>query len=136
MAVAIWSDAYLTGDATVDQQHRNLFQMVNDLHEAVVSGKGKDVLKPTLKRLATYTVEHFATEERLMQRAGYPGLPGHKAKHETLAGQATKLIADYDTGKAVLSITLSTFLADWLRHHINEEDKGMITWLRNQAAKP
>lgn len=133
MAIAIWNDAYLTGDALVDQQHRNLFQMVNDLHEAVVSGKGKEVLKPTLKKLATYTVEHFATEERLMQRAGYPGYTGHKAKHEALAGQATKLIGDYEAGRAVLTITLSQFLADWLRHHINEEDKGMITWLRAKA---
>lgn len=135
MGIAIWNDSYLTGDATVDLQHRNLFKMVNELHDAVVASKGKEVLQATLKKLGAYTIEHFGIEERLMQRAEYPGYEGHKAKHELLANQARQLIADYETGKAVLSITLSHFLADWLRHHINEEDKGMITWLRGRTTK-
>jgi len=133
MAIAIWDDAYLTGDAAVDLQHRNLFKMVNELHDAVVAGKGKEVLKPTLGKLAAYTIEHFGVEERLMQRAGYPGYPGHKAKHDALTTQAKTLIANYDSGKAVLTITLSQFLADWIRHHINEEDKGMIMWMRGRG---
>lgn len=135
MAIAIWNDSYLTGDATVDLQHRNLFKMVNELHDAVVAGKGKEVLQPTLKKLASYTIEHFGIEERLMQRAEYPGYDGHKSKHETLANQARTPIADYETGKAVLTITLSQFLSEWLRHHINEEDKGMITWMRGRPRK-
>lgn len=134
MSIAVWSDDYLTGNTAVDQQHKTLFAMVNDLHAAVVAGKGKEVLAATLGKLATYTVEHFATEERLMSLAKYPGHPAHKRKHDELAAKAAELIEGYKSGKVVLTITLSQFLADWLRHHINEEDKGLIAWLRQHKA--
>lgn len=134
MSVAIWNDAYLTGNAMVDQQHRNLFAMVNELHDAVVAGKGREVLSATLRKLSGYTIDHFASEESLMITAGYDGLANHKRKHDALASKAKEIIAGYQSGKLTLSITLSQFLADWLRHHIQEEDQALITWLRQKKA--
>ena len=63
---------------------------------------------------------------QLMAAKSYPGMAAHKAKHEDLTKQATKIIDDYRSGRAQLTITLSRFLADWLRTHIDVEDKGMI----------
>lgn len=127
---AKWDDKYLTGHMTVDSQHKHLFTLVNDLHEAIVAGKGREAQGKALEALATYCVEHFATEETLMQERGYPGYPEHKRKHDELTTKATDLIAGYKTGKLVLPMTLSTFLADWIRHHIGEEDQKLIAWLK------
>lgn len=46
--------------------------MVNDLHDAIMTGKSKEILTPTLTKLANYTIEHFQSEENLMAGVNYP----------------------------------------------------------------
>lgn len=132
MPIITWSDAYCTGDAVIDDQHRELFALVNELHDAIVVGRGRERIAPTLDRLAAYVTTHFAAEEELMERAGYAGLIVHRGRHRELASHAEKVIADYRAGRAVLTIALSRFLADWIRHHIDGEDKAMIAWFQRR----
>lgn len=131
MALATWDPKYATGNLAVDAQHRKLFEMVNALHDALLAGQGKEQLGPTLKSLAKYTIDHFATEERLMTEKVYPGIQEHKRKHEELASQVGKLVDDFTSSKLTLPLTLGRFLADWIRHHIDEEDKKMIDWIKS-----
>jgi hemerythrin-like metal-binding protein len=71
-----------------------------------------------------------------MAKVQYPGLPAHHRKHEDLARQTKDIVEAYRSGKLVLSITLSNFLADWLRHHIKEEDMAVVRHVRSIAADP
>lgn len=135
MALAIWNDSYKTGDGTVDSQHQALFAMVNELHDAILAGHGRDRIGSTLVKLGAYVATHFQTEERLMQAQAYPAFLAHKAKHDALGKDAAKVISDYESGRAMLTIALSRFLADWLRHHIDGEDKAMISWMRQRNAR-
>lgn len=133
MPIAIWLPKYETGNAAVDGQHRRLFEMVNELHHGIISGHGKETMGPTLKALAGYTLEHFATEEGFMRTSHYENYPRHKKEHDRLAKQVKELVAQYDEGQVPLPATLSKFLADWLTHHIKEEDMEMISWLRAKS---
>lgn len=108
--------------------------MVNEIHEGIMGGHGKDVLVPVLKRLAKYTVEHFATEEALMQRTNYPGYAAHKKQHDELTAKAVEIIQGYESGKITLPMTLSRFLTDWLRDHIKKTDMEMIRYVKKQGA--
>jgi hemerythrin len=134
MPIAIWMPKYLTGNAAVDRQHQRLFELVNDLHHGIIAGQGRETMGPTLKALAAYTLEHFATEEGFMRSARYEHYARHKAKHDQLAAQVKDLMAQYESGSLSLPGTLSRFLADWLTHHIKEEDMEMISWLREKEA--
>jgi hemerythrin len=134
MSVASWDDSYRTGNQKVDEQHKALFGMVNELHEAILANKSKEILAPTLEKLAKYTIEHFQTEETMMQQMAYPGLHGHKKKHEDLTSQVKQLVDGFRGGKMTLSITLSQFLANWLRHHIKEDDVTLIRFVREKTA--
>lgn len=133
MAFAEWEPRYETGDAEVDDQHRHLFGLMNDLHETLMAGTAKEKMGGTLRSLATYTVAHFRAEERLMGGIAYPGLPEHRRKHEELASQVGQLVVDHDAGRLTLPLTLARFLVDWLRHHIEEEDMRMVAWGRAAA---
>jgi len=139
MGIAKWDDSYKTGHKIVDTQHQELFRMVNELHDAIVANKSKQILQPTLEKLAKYTIEHFRSEETLMTEVKYPAINPHKRKHDELTKQVKELIEKYQTGKAVLSMTLSNFLADWLRHHIKEDDMALIKYVQahplSQTAK-
>lgn len=130
MPIATWNDTFKTGYKPVDTQHENLFGMVNQLHDAIIAGKGTESLAPTLEKLAAYTIDHFAEEEKLMKSINYPDFAAHKAKHVDLSNQVKDLMAKFKEGKLVLSMTISTFLANWLKHHIKEEDVTLIQYVK------
>lgn len=132
MTFALWSSDYETGHPDVDRQHRRLFELVNELHDAMAKGHGREAMEPSLKTLAAYTLEHFATEEALMRTEGYPDLERHQDKHEALTHQVEELLLRFSKGYLTLPSTLSRFLADWLKHHIREEDMAFIAWMREQ----
>lgn len=132
MPFIAWDSKYLTGNAEVDRQHQDLFAMVNALHDAITMAQGKELIIPTIDKLAAYVAKHFKTEESLMKSKNYPHLSEHKFAHDDLARKAAELIDGYRSGKLVLSFTLSRFLGDWLKVHILEEDMKLMTWLRTR----
>ena len=134
MPLVQFTDAYRTGDPTVDGQHIELFRMFNDLHGAILAGHERGQLQVTLDALTAYVATHFQTEEHLMLLHGYPGYAVHKTKHDDLAQNAAKVIEGYRSGKTVLTIALSRFFADWLRLHIEIEDKPMIRYFQARKA--
>ncbi len=67
LTVAHWQDDYLTGDARIDQEHKILFDMVNDLHAAMQNSASAARLQAMMQTMASHTTEHFQHEEALMQ---------------------------------------------------------------------
>ncbi len=61
-----WLPAYEIKVSEIDEQHRELFRMFNDLLDAMWDGKGRDIMQEKLQFLANYAVTHFNTEENYM----------------------------------------------------------------------
>ena len=125
MAFAEWDPRLETGNQTVDSQHRQLFGMVNELHEAITDHNDVAVLGGILYQLQRYTAVHFRSEEDLMVEVAYPDLERHHRLHLELADQTADLAAKYLSGEITLGLTLATFLRDWLNTHIGEVIKAM-----------
>ncbi|RMG85450.1 MAG: hypothetical protein D6708_15740 [Candidatus Dadabacteria bacterium] len=85
--------------------------------------------------LGKYAVEHFATEEALMQRHGYPGYAEHRAIHEAFKKDFGALAAEYDRNPEKLSVTIQVQrrVMDWLRGHILGTDQEMGAFLRGKG---
>jgi hemerythrin len=134
MAIAVWNNRFETGIAIIDTQHRALFEAVNKLADSFKAGTSKAQVKESLDFLVKYTVEHFQTEEQIMKDMGYPKVTSHIAEHLQLVQKAQALQAKLAEGKPV-TLEVSTFLADWLRHHINEVDMGYVEFKRERDRK-
>lgn len=132
MAIAIWSSRFETGIPVIDAQHKTLFEAVNKLADSFKAGTASAQVKASLDFLVKYTVEHFQTEETFMKEMGYPKLTSHMADHAQLVAKAQALQAKLAEGKPV-TVEVTTFLADWLKHHINEVDMGYVEFAK--AAK-
>jgi hemerythrin len=130
-----WEPKYEVGVAVVDAQHRTLFDRLNALFEAMQAGQGAQEISKTLAFLATYTVEHFKTEEELMKRSAYPGFLAHKAIHDDLTAQVVELQDKLDQGFQMLSLPVMHFLRGWLSHHISEEDRKVAAHLNRAGIR-
>ncbi len=122
MAFINWSDKLSVGVQQMDMQHKRLVELINELYEAMNSGKGNDVLGGVLNGLITYTKTHFKAEEQLMQQYGYANFPGHKKLHDELTSQVVELNEKIKSGQAVTAVSVGYFLKDWLQNHIMIED--------------
>ncbi len=123
MTLITWSDSYSVNSPEMDAQHKKLVAMINELHDAMKDGHGKEALGHTLDGLINYAAVHFADEEKLMAKVGFAELPAHKLEHEAFVKKALKLQADFHADEVVLSFTVMEFLKDWLVNHILKNDK-------------
>lgn len=118
-----WSDNLSVGISEIDEQHKNLIAQINALHEAMRSGQGKEALEKILGELAAYTQYHFGTEERYMQKFGYPGYAAHKDEHDAFVAEVAGFQKSYAAGRLGLSIEVMKFLRGWVAGHITGSDK-------------
>jgi hemerythrin-like metal-binding protein len=128
-----WQPQYSVNIPSIDGQHQNLFRLAGELHAAMSAGKGKAAVSQTLDRLVQYTKVHFAHEERLMSSHGYPDLAAHLAQHRGLTQKVMDFQADFEKGKALMTVQILQFLNDWLRHHIAESDKKYAPFMKERA---
>lgn len=133
MSLFEWNDSYSVGYPDIDNQHKRWFQIAQELHSAVVTRKGKEVLGPLLGNLVAYTKGHFATEERLMLTHGFPDYPAHKDQHEALRGKLAELQRDFEAGRATVAVEFLQFFKVWLAHHIHVVDNRVGAFLNQKV---
>jgi methyl-accepting chemotaxis protein/hemerythrin len=118
-----WNASYSTGVSKYDEQHKVLFNMINDLADAMQQKKSKDAVGRVLNGLAEYTVNHFADEERDFAQTHYPEEAAHKVLHKKLVDQVLALIGKFNAGEPLITQDVISFLQDWLINHIQGVDK-------------
>lgn len=133
MALINWSENFSVNIKEIDEQHKKLISMVNELHEAMKGGKGKEALGSIFTGLIQYVGTHFAAEEKFMSLHAYPGFTAHKAEHIKLTQKALDLQKNFQQGAPVLTIEVMNFLKDWLQTHILETDKKYGKFLNSKG---
>lgn len=130
--IAFWQQEYHTGNIQVDGQHQQIFEIVNALHDAVVTRKNVYTIQELLECLANHTIEHFQTEEALMMAVDYPEYDRHKQTHDHLLSKVDNLLLKFrDRNTAAVTPEITQFLTEWLAHHIKGEDQKMIQFFQN-----
>lgn len=117
MALVEWNPSLEIGVPEIDYQHRNLVSMLNALHAAIEAGEPRAHLGEILEELDLYVANHFATEERLMDRINYEFSTPHKAEHHRLAGIVQDHRNAFKRGEGSADEVMH-FLLRWLLNHI------------------
>ena len=129
MALVTWNENLSVGVRSVDDQHTVLFNLINELHAAMMKGQARSIVGGLLKDLLAYTRNHFTAEEELMDSKQYPDLSNHKMLHRELTKQVEEYIARYEKGDLTVSTRLADFLSDWLTNHVQKVDLAYGPWL-------
>lgn len=133
MAVFTWSDDMSVKVGRMDEQHKVLVGLINRLDEAMRKGEGGKVLGAVLSELVQYAKTHFQTEEALLASHAYPGLASQKTEHEAFVKKLNAMSADFAGGKTAVSVSVITFLVDWLKNHILKADRQYGTYLSTRG---
>lgn len=130
MAFFQWTDDLSIGVPEIDEQHKSLVRMLNDLH--ATNAKGDASAYPaTVEKMKEYAVMHFSTEERHMKRHKYPELFDHMAEHAFFVSKVKGFTASTAEEIDMLPAVLD-FLKEWLAQHISGVDVKMGHFLQEK----
>jgi len=118
-----WTDELSVGVGLIDEQHKVLLGLINELHAAMRARKSDAAMAGILARLKEYTVKHFGQEEEFFDRYGYPETAQHKEIHAKLVQQVLDFESALKSGQAKVTMDIMRFLKDWLVGHIMGTDK-------------
>ncbi|GEM_PF-123946 len=128
-----WQDKYNVGVDLIDEDHQKLMNLINKLKMAVDYHTGECFEKQAIEELAEWTKTHFAREEMLMQRHGYPGYEAHKKIHDDMLARVAASIEDYDERGHDALLDVAPMARDWLVNHIYNVDQSYARFLKEKG---
>lgn len=127
MALMEWDDAYLIGIESLDYEHRDLINTINELHENLSGAPDKMEIEAYLGSILRRMTAHFAHEENLMQEADYAHVVAHKKEHEAFLDDYVESMKTYhDTADLERVSDIEVMLKSWIGEHIVTTDRQMV----------
>jgi len=130
-----WKDDYSVGIDSIDQQHKKLLNLINQLQTAVDYSTGEQFEREALDELVDYTKTHFTYEEGLMEQNDYPDFEPHKLQHKQMIKKVEEVLAEYDKDHDTAMSNAAEYLKGWLINHINGTDKEYSSYLIGKGVK-
>jgi hemerythrin len=135
-----WEDRYSVGIPLIDDQHKELVRLTNELYKGCLAGEetAREYFMSTVKGTVDYVKYHFGVEEQLLQNAGYPELAEHKRAHEAFVKHILDEVQSFKDGKKFVPNVFVRYLKDWILSHIAVVDRkysAYILNLKNQSAE-
>ena len=128
-----WRDSFKLGIRSVDNDHRMLFELVNNFERSVRKKESTARVTNTLSALEDYVAEHFAREEKYLAAAKYPMTQAHHALHQNLKQDLDFYKRSYVSGpESFNTAEFLGFLRDWLKDHILSDDQAYVPWVKGE----
>ncbi|HEY1730245.1 MAG TPA: bacteriohemerythrin [Terriglobales bacterium] len=128
-----WDSTYSVKIKRFDEDHQELFRIINSLYDGMMARRGQEVLQNVLHELLLYTEKHFTGEEAIMRNAGYPQLQGQIEQHRRFTDKVKELSVKYKAGTIGITVEMLDFLSDWLKRHILGMDKQNSEFLNSKG---
>ncbi|MBL8218335.1 MAG: hemerythrin family protein [Bryobacterales bacterium] len=132
-----WSSALETGDRATDVQHKYLVEIINELAEAIETGKAGQSVRKILNLLRQYTDWHFCREEMCMERRQCPAAAANKEAHKHFMRTFDQFAEEYKVsgGSEDIAMRMYKTLTDWLVMHIQKIDTNLASCPDNGCSR-
>ncbi|MBN2529715.1 MAG: diguanylate cyclase [Deltaproteobacteria bacterium] len=119
-----WSTVFECGDATLDAEHQNLFELANQvISTAMVQEKAPEQFIAALECLLAEIKDHFGHEEKILQQIGWPDLSAHQLKHRELIARAGELRKAAEENQLPIRNLVDFLAVEMVVQHILTDDK-------------
>ena len=129
-----WSKNYLMGIDKLDEEHKELFRISDQIYNKVME-RGDDakyrlfLMNETLEYMLRYFKRHAKGEEIYMREIGYAGYEFHKMLHDEFYNMLLKKKADIVKRNECSKKEIVELVGDgigWLLEHIITEDMAIV----------
>ncbi len=135
MTLLHWSPNLSVGIDFMDNDHKQLMVLINDLHAAIESKSTAEVVTKRMDKLIDFTQRHFTREEKEMENNDYHEFEQHKRLHEALIEEIVELRQEFVAGDIEIGSETTDFLESWLISHILESDKHLGGFLEGRGSR-
>jgi hemerythrin-like metal-binding protein len=121
------------GHPLVDEQHRKLIGLLNQMSQTLETSAGdKRLVGQALKELCDYTVNHFNTEETLMDPDAYPEYDAHVSEHMECTQAVLDFLNAFSEKNEGDLREFSDFANNWVVNHVLVTDKTLGRFLQGR----
>ena len=117
-----WKDEFSVGVAAVDLEHRELIDLINDLHGLLGENATLEQVATMLGEIFAQISAHFALEEKFMHESRYPHYATHKDDHEALLDELRGIMDRVEDDGGYDEAALSSELGNWFTEHFRTHD--------------
>ena len=137
MTLIQWTPAMSVGMTELDDDHKQLINVINHLAESAGDQSRAAVVRQCLMALRRYAERHFAREEKVLTVCDFPGLDVQRSEHRDFIDRVRKVTQQFDAepegAASVVGDELLNFVKNWLYHHILIEDMAYRPFVENNA---
>ena len=121
----VWNDNFVVGIKQIDDQHKELLNITNELFDACTTGNDEAAVSfiNTIRMMVNHTKEIFTHEEDLFELTAYTEKAAHKAQHREFMKNIVEHQKKFQSGVRYAPNSLARFLAEWISSHIAIDDK-------------
>jgi hemerythrin len=128
MQLLKWKDSYSMDEEQIDEQHKGLFKLSNEIYNLVEAGvDDSEQFRELFMALTDYSIEHFIYEEMYLEKEGYPDLKNHIKQHLEFSDKLKELAVGINHETHIKSI--GDFVTTWLLQHVLDEDMKYKTFI-------
>ena len=135
MPIISWEQKYSVGVVELDNHHKQLINMINELYYAMSNDRGQQLVEGIIKDMLGYAKMHFKIEENYMRECGYLGALQHIREHGGFVDKAQEMAQRCEEGEFILSYEVIQFLSDWLKCHILESDMKYVPVFKEKGLR-
>jgi hemerythrin-like metal-binding protein len=137
MTLLSWDEQYEIDVEQVDKEHRKLFEVINDLHEAMSEGKGREQVSQSLEDLEEYVDYHFSSEREFANDCGFATdctscHKAHQHAHDAFEQQVHDLRVRHDDGELTVPIDTMQFVKTWVTEHVGGMDQQLGDYVNGE----
>ena len=131
----VWQPAYSCGDSMIDEEHRILFGLANDLLNSIIAIEPPEETRKIIDRLLTEIARHFEHEEAILAGINYIGLHEHASLHNELLAKARRLTENFDNTTCDIGELFQFLVTEVVARHMLGADRAYFPFLVPQAAQ-
>lgn len=133
MGLLTWNRVSSVGVRAMDQQHGVLMDTLNDLRQAAAQGAARERVVRERQRLVEFTRQHFLSEERLLEHAGFPALDEHREAHRRLLAEIKSALEHAARGNGDHLLAATAAVHACFAEHIAQLDQNYGEWLNERG---
>jgi hemerythrin len=128
-----WNDKYSVGIRPIDDQHRELIRLTNELYQGCLAGDdtARDFFFTAIRGAMDYVKHHFSAEEKILENIRYPHLGEHRKQHEDFVRKMVTDVQSFQEGRKFIPNIFVRFLKDWILSHIAIDDAQYAAYIVN-----